>query len=69
MVKQQKFVLRAAGVAGALVSAILLVGVVADVAAQDGRGRPGIARGAGHRGLGLFGPGGAGLAGANEADG
>ena len=64
MVKQQKIVLLAAGVAGMLLAAILLVGAVAEVAAQDGRGRPGFARGGGG-GLGLFGPGGAGLDGAN----
>jgi Spy/CpxP family protein refolding chaperone len=65
MVKQQRIVLLAAGVAGVLVAAILLVGAVAEVAAQDGRGRPGFARGAGPGGLGLFGPGGAGIEGAN----
>jgi Spy/CpxP family protein refolding chaperone len=68
MVKQQKIVLLAAGVAGVLVAAILLVGAVAEVAAQDGRGRPGFARGGGPGGLGLFGPGGAGLDGANLTD-
>jgi len=68
MVNQQKIVLLAAGVAGALVAAILLVGTVAEVAAQDGRGRPGFARGGGPGGLGLFGPGGAGLDGANLTD-
>ena len=65
MVKQQKIVLLAAGMAGVLVAAILLVGAVAEVAAQDGRGRPGFARGGGPGGLGLFGPGGAGIEGAN----
>jgi Spy/CpxP family protein refolding chaperone len=65
MVKQQRFVLLAAGFAGALVAAVLLVGTVAEVAAQDGRGRPGFARGGGPGGLGLLGPGGAGLEGAN----
>jgi len=64
MVKQQRLVLLAAGIAGALVAAVLLVGAVAEVAAQDGRGRPGFARGGGG-GLGLFGPGGAGIDGAN----
>jgi Spy/CpxP family protein refolding chaperone len=49
-------------------AAILLVGAVAEVAAQDGRGRPGFARGGGPGGLGLFGPGGAGLEGANLTD-
>ena len=66
MVKQQKIVLLAAGFAGALVVAILLVGTVAEVAAQGGR--PGIARGGGPGGLGLFGPGGGGLEGANLTD-
>ena len=65
MVKQQRFVLLAAGMAGVLMAAILLVGAVAEVAAQDGRGRPGFARGGGPGGLGLFGPGGAGIEGAN----
>ena len=65
MVKQQKIVLLAAGMAGVLMAAILLVGAVAEVAAQDGRGRPGFARGGGPGGLGLFGPGGAGIEGAN----
>jgi len=65
MVKQQKIVLLAAGMAGVLMAAILLVGAVAEVAAQDGRGRPGFARGVGPGGLGLFGPGGAGIEGAN----
>ena len=65
MVKQQRIVLLAAGIAGVLVAAILLVGAVAEVAAQDGRGRPGFARGGGPGGLGLFGPGGAGIDGAN----
>jgi len=64
MVKQQRLVLLAAGIAGALLAAVLLVGAVAEVAAQDGRGRPGFARGGGG-GLGLFGPGGAGIEGAN----
>jgi periplasmic protein CpxP/Spy len=68
MVKQQKLVLLAAGLAGALVAAVLLVGTVAEVAAQDGRGRPGFARGGGPGGLGLLGPGGAGLEGANLTD-
>lgn len=68
MVKQQKIVLLAAGIAGVLMAAILLVGAVAEVAAQDGRGRPGFARGGGPGGLGLFGPGGAGLEGANLTD-
>src|SRR5262245_6300875 len=70
MVKQQKIVLLAAGVAGVLMAAILLVGAVAEVAAQaqDGRGRPGFARGGGPGGLGLFGPGGLGLDGANLTD-
>jgi len=65
MVKQQRLVLLAAGMAGVLVAAVLLVGAVAEVAAQDGRGRPGFARGGGPGGLGLFGPGGAGIEGAN----
>ena len=65
MVKQQRIVLLAAGMAGVLIAAILLVGAVAEVAAQDGRGRPGFARGGGPGGLGLFGPGGAGIEGAN----
>jgi hypothetical protein len=52
MVKQQKIVLLAAGIAGVLVAAILLVGAVAEVAAQDGRGRPGFARGGGPVGWG-----------------
>src|SRR5689334_6246578 len=71
MVKQQKIVLLAAGIAGVLVAAVLLLGAVAEVAAQaqDGRGgRPGFARGGGPGGLGLFGPGGAGLEGANLTD-
>ena len=68
MVKQQKIVLLAAGIAGALVAAVLLVGTVAEVAAQDGRGRPGFARGGGPGGLGLLGPGGPGLEGANLTD-
>src|SRR6185503_4029980 len=68
MLKQQKLVLLAAGVAGALVAAVLLVGTVAEVAAQDGRARPGFARGGGPGGLGLFGPGGAGIEGANLTD-
>ena len=68
MVKQQKIVLLAAGMAGALVAAVLLIGTVAEVAAQDGRGRPGVARGGGPGGLGLFGPAGAGLDGANLTD-
>jgi len=38
---------------------------VAEVAAQDGRGRPGFARGGGPGGLGLFGPGGGGIEAAN----
>jgi Spy/CpxP family protein refolding chaperone len=67
MVKQQKIVLLAAGFAGALIAAVLLVGTVAEVAAQDGRGRPGFARG-GPGGVGLFGPGGAGIEGANLTD-
>jgi Spy/CpxP family protein refolding chaperone len=65
MVKQQKFVLLAAGAAGALVAAVLLVGMVADVSAQGGRQRSGFARGGGPGGLGLLGPGGAGIEGAN----
>ena len=65
MVKQQKIVLLAAGFAGALIAAVLLVGTVAEVAAQDGRGRPGFARGGGPGGLGLFGPGGGGIEAAN----
>ena len=65
MVKQQKIVLLAAGFAGAIIAAVLLVGTVAEVAAQDGRGRPGFARGGGPGGLGLFGPGGGGIEGAN----
>jgi Spy/CpxP family protein refolding chaperone len=67
MVKQQKIVLLAAGVAGALVAAVLLVGTVADVSAQGGRARPGFARG-GPGGLGLLGPGGHGLEGASLTD-
>ncbi|HEV8392864.1 MAG TPA: Spy/CpxP family protein refolding chaperone [Vicinamibacterales bacterium] len=66
--KQQKIVLLAAGFAGALSAAVLLVGTVAEVAAQDGRSRPGFARGGGPGGLGLFGPGGAGIEGANLTD-
>jgi hypothetical protein len=60
MVKQQKIVLLAAGFAGALIAAILLVGTVAEV------GRAGRTRTAGIRarrrpgGLGLFGPAAAG---------
>jgi Spy/CpxP family protein refolding chaperone len=65
MVKQQKLVLLAAGVAGALVAAVLLVGTVAEVSAQSGRARPGFARGGGAGALGLFGPGGSGIEGAN----
>ena len=65
MVKQQKLVLLVAGIAGVLLAAVLLVGAVAEVAAQDGRGRPGFARGGGPGGLGLFGPGGGGIEGAN----
>jgi Spy/CpxP family protein refolding chaperone len=70
MVKQQKIVLLAAGAAGVFMAAILLLGAVAEVAAQaqDGRGRPGFARGGGPGGLGLFGPGGSGLDGANLTD-
>ena len=69
MVKQQNIVLLAAGIAGVLVAAILLVGAVAEVAAQEGRGaRSTFARGGGPGGLGLFGPGGAGLDGANLTD-
>ena len=68
MVEQQKIVLLAAGFAGALMAAVLLVGTVAEVAAQDGRARPGFARGGGPGGLGLFGPGGAGIEGANLTD-
>jgi Spy/CpxP family protein refolding chaperone len=47
MVKQQRIVLLAAGLAGALVAAVLLVGTMAEVAAQGpgGPGRPGIGRG------------------------
>ena len=45
MLKQQKIVLLAAGLAGALVAAVLLVGTVAEVAAQGPGGRPGIGRG------------------------
>jgi Spy/CpxP family protein refolding chaperone len=41
---------------------------VAEVAAPEGRGRPGFARGGGPAALGLFGPGGAGLEGANLTD-
>jgi periplasmic protein CpxP/Spy len=67
MVKQQKIVLLAAGVAGALVAAILLVGAVAEVAAQDGRGRPGFERGGGRGSVSLLGPG-AGLEAANLTD-
>ena len=66
MVNTQKLAFLAAGVAGALVAGVLLVGTVAEVAAQDGRGRPGFSRrGGGPGGLGLLGPGGAGLDGAN----
>jgi Spy/CpxP family protein refolding chaperone len=65
MVKQQKIVLLAAGVAGALVAAILLVGTVAEVSAQGGRARPGFGRGGGPGELRLLGPGGAGIEGAN----
>ena len=39
MVKQQRIVLLAAGLAGALMAAVLLVGAVAEVAAQGGQGR------------------------------
>ena len=66
MVKQQRIVLLAAGLAGALMAAVLLVGAVAEVAAQGGQGRPGIGRGHfGPGGPGVFGPGGLGLEGAN----
>ena len=41
---KQKLAFLAAGLAGALVAGGLLVGTVAEVAAQDGRGRPGVAR-------------------------
>jgi periplasmic protein CpxP/Spy len=68
MVRQQKIVLLTAGLAGALVAAVLLVGAVAEVAAQDGRGRPGFARGGSPGGLGLLGPVGAGLDGASLTD-
>ena len=67
MMNKQRIAFLAAGMAGALVAGVLLVGTVAEVAAQDGRGRPGVARrgGGGPGGLGLLGPGGAGLDGAN----
>ena len=66
MVKQQRIVLLAAGLAGVLMAAILLVGAVAEVAAQGGQGRPGVGRGHfGPGGPGVFGPGGLGLEGAN----
>jgi Spy/CpxP family protein refolding chaperone len=68
MVKQEKIVLMAAGLAGALVAAILLVGTVAEVTAQ---GRAGFGRGSGHFGLmgrGGMGPGGLGLDGVNLTD-
>jgi Spy/CpxP family protein refolding chaperone len=69
MVKQQKVVLLVAGLVGVLVAAVLLVGAVADVAAQGqgGGGRPGFGRGGnfGPGGSGVFGPGGLGLDGAN----
>ena len=66
MMNKQRIAFLAAGLAGALVAGVLLVGTVAEVAAQDGRGRPGFARrGGGSGGLGLLGPGGAGLDGAN----
>ncbi len=70
MMKQQRVVLLVAGLAGALVAAVLLVGAVAEVAAQGpaesawarragpGRGGPG---NFGPGGPGVFGPGGIGL--------
>jgi Spy/CpxP family protein refolding chaperone len=70
MMKQQRVVLLVAGLAGALVAAVLLVGAVAEVAAQGpaasawagrvgpGRGGPG---NFGPGGPGVFGPGGLGL--------
>ena len=69
MVKQQRIVLLAAGLAGALIAAVLLVGTVAEVAAQGpggGAGRPGFGRGGpgGPGGRGAFGPGALGLDGA-----
>jgi len=66
MVDKQKLAFLAAGLAGALVAGVLLVGTVAEVAAQDGRGRAAAGRrGGGPGGLGMLGPGGAGLEGAN----
>jgi len=68
MVKQQRIVLLVAGLAGVLVAAVLLVGAVAEVAAQgQGAGHPGSGRGGhfGPGGPGVFGPGGLGLEGAN----
>jgi len=68
MVKQQRIVLLVAGLAGVLVAVVLLVGAVAEVAAQgQGAGRSGIGRGGhfGPGGAGVFGPGGLGLEGAN----
>lgn len=68
--KQQRIVLVSAGLAGALIAAVLLVGTAAEVAAQGpGAGRPGIGRGHfGPGGPGVFGPGGLRLAGANLTD-
>ena len=70
MMNKQRIAFLAAGMAGALVAGVLLVGTVAEVAAQDGRGRPGAARrgGGGPGGLGLLGPGGFGLDGADLTD-
>ena len=67
MQKQQQIVRTAAGLAGALVAAVLLVGTVAEVGAQAGPGaRGGRGPRAGHFGAlgpGVFGPGRLGLAG------
>jgi protein CpxP len=67
MQKQQQIVRTVAGLAGALVAAVLLVGTVAEVGAQAGQGaRAGRGAGFGHfgpGGPGVFGPGRLGLAG------
>ena len=78
MMKQQRVVLLVAGLAGALVAAVLLVGAVAEVAAQGPAasarvGRAGPGRGGpgnfGPGGPGIFGPGGLGLEGASLTQG
>ena len=65
MMKQQRVVLLVAGLAGALVAAVLLVGAVAEVAAQSPQGTGTPARAgraaAGRGGSGNFGPGGPGV--------